>query len=400
MLSARAYSFKQKSKLAVSLSWIGGYANAVVFLAWSGAFISNMSGNSTRFGSSLADGPRGQAVQFGLLIGLFWFGAVVSAFMTESAQRRGARSKYILPMATEGMLLSVLCIFVAREWAAPIHDSLVLNAMGGLGAFTMGLQNATITEISGAVIRTTHVTGVITDFGLEGVRFFNWYMDRTRGRRWARAGRALRISQRHPSAQRLGLLFGVFWSFVLGAAAGTWMYRHHAPGALLVPVGFLLGIILLDWWKPIAGVKELDPLSDPELKAAGIVKALLPAELGLFRLTHHRTDRAHRPPDLVAWIELLPPHWRVIILAVSPRTHFDANSVLALCEVIKKLRSDRRELIICGMTAPQYKVFIRGGLTDVAEPENLCPDLEFAIARGIEVLRHLGGAEERFSPAA
>jgi uncharacterized membrane protein YoaK (UPF0700 family) len=348
----------------------------------------------------MADGARGQVIQFGLLILLFWFGAVVSAFMTESAQRRGARSKYILPMAAEGILLSVLCVFVARQWTAPVHDSLLLDSMAALGAFTMGLQNATITEISGAVIRTTHVTGVITDFGLEGVRFFNWYLDRTRGRRWARAGRVLRVSQRHPSAQRLGLLFGVFWSFVLGAAAGTWMYRHHAPAALLVPVAFLLAIILLDWWKPIAGVRELDVLSDPELKAAGIVKALLPAELGLFRLTHHRTDRAHRPPDLVTWMQLLPAHWRVIILAVSPLTHFDANSVLGLCEVITQLRADRRELIVCGMTPAQYKVFIRGGLTDVAEPENLCPDLEFAIARGIELLRHLAGRpDEAPSPA-
>jgi hypothetical protein len=245
------------------------------------------------------------------------------------------------------------------------------------------------------------VTGVITDFGLEGVRFFNWYLDRTRGRRWARAGRTLRVSQRHPTAQRLLLLFGVFWSFVIGSAAGTWMYFHHAPTALLAPVAFLLWIILMDWWKPIAGVKELDLLGDPELKAAGIVKALLPAEMGLFRLTHHRSDRAHQPPDFVAWMELLPPHWRVIILAVSPLTYFNENSALGLREVIAKLREKRRELIVSGITPKQYKVLMRAGLADVCDVENLCPDLEFAIARGIEVLRHLGShQEERFSPAA
>lgn len=31
--------------------------------------------------------------------------------------------------------------------------------------FVMGLQNAVITKISGAVIRTTHVTGIATDLG-------------------------------------------------------------------------------------------------------------------------------------------------------------------------------------------------------------------------------------------
>ena len=32
MLSSRAYSVRQKSRLAVSLSWIGGYTNVVAFL--------------------------------------------------------------------------------------------------------------------------------------------------------------------------------------------------------------------------------------------------------------------------------------------------------------------------------------------------------------------------------
>src|SRR4051794_27316209 len=47
MLSARAYSFRQKSKLAISLSWVGGYTNVVLFLAC-GTFSSHMTGNATR----------------------------------------------------------------------------------------------------------------------------------------------------------------------------------------------------------------------------------------------------------------------------------------------------------------------------------------------------------------
>src|SRR5439155_13028925 len=133
---------------------------------------------------------------------------------------------YILPMAAEGLLLSIVGVLLNYQLRTGRTDADLFNVIAFLCAFTLGLQNATITEISGAVIRTTHVTGVITDFGLEGVRFLNWYMDRTRGRRWARAGRALRISQRHPTAQRLLLLFGVFWSFVIGSAAGTWMYFY------------------------------------------------------------------------------------------------------------------------------------------------------------------------------
>ena len=36
----------------------------------------------------------------------------------------------------------------------------------------MGLQNSLVTRLSGAVVRTTHLTGVLTDLGIEGARWF------------------------------------------------------------------------------------------------------------------------------------------------------------------------------------------------------------------------------------
>ena len=55
MLSARAYSFHQKSKLAISLSWIGGYANVVTLLTC-GWVASHMTGPTTWFGRVLVEG--------------------------------------------------------------------------------------------------------------------------------------------------------------------------------------------------------------------------------------------------------------------------------------------------------------------------------------------------------
>ena len=40
--------------------------------------------------------------------------------------------------------------------------------------FIMGLQNATITKLSGAEIRTTHMTGIVTDLGIELGKLFYW----------------------------------------------------------------------------------------------------------------------------------------------------------------------------------------------------------------------------------
>jgi uncharacterized membrane protein YoaK (UPF0700 family) len=385
MLSARAYSFHQKSKLAISLSWIGGYTNAVMVMAC-GMFASNMTGNSTWFGTDIAQRNVGMAMLFGFLVACFFLGAIASAVMTEGARRRGARSKYVLPMALEGTILGILAIALRQHHVEPL-GTLAWHWLTGLACFAMGLQNATVTEISGAVVRTTHLTGVITDLGLEGVRFVNWYRDRTRGRRWERTGRVLRISQRHPAAQRLALLGSIFGSFVVGTIMGALAHLHLPSLAMIIPVAFLMWIILMDWRKPIADLRELDLLGDPELQLHGIMHSLLPAELGLYRLSHHRADRAHHPPDFHQWAEHLRDHWRVIILAVSPMTYFTTNSVEDLRDVVMRMHDDDRELVVAGITPKQFKVLERGGLMNVLEAENFCPDLEFAIARGIELVR-------------
>ena len=43
MFSARAYSFRQKSRLAISLSWVAGYTNVILYSVC-GDFVSNVTG--------------------------------------------------------------------------------------------------------------------------------------------------------------------------------------------------------------------------------------------------------------------------------------------------------------------------------------------------------------------
>src|SRR5438445_634410 len=141
MLSARAYSFHQKSKLAISLSWIGGYTNVVSLLS-TGWVASHMSGPTTWVGVVLVEGEAGV--------------------------------------------------------------------------------------------------------------------------------RLLRVSQRHPTVLRLVLLASIFGSFLLGAVAGAYVFLHGRTLAMLIPIAFLCSIVFMDWWRPISDVRELDLLSDPELKVYGI----------------------------------------------------------------------------------------------------------------------------------
>jgi hypothetical protein len=44
------------------------------------------------------------------------------------------------------------------------------------------------------------------------------------------------------------------------------------------------------------------------------------------------------------------------------------------------------------MSPPQYRALHRLGVTRVLDTEDLCPDLEFAVARGIELVREVTAA--------
>jgi uncharacterized membrane protein YoaK (UPF0700 family)/anti-anti-sigma regulatory factor len=394
VLSAQAYSFRLKSRLAISLSWVAGYTNVIVLIAC-GETVSHMTGNTTRFGNSIGDallGDRGALVDvlfFACLIGLFLSGAITSGFLTEGARRGGHSSKYALPISIEAILLCLLLAVLTRHPLLSLHtpkDRPALFLLGGIACFAMGLQNATITRISGAVVRTTHLTGVVTDLGLELVLLWLWYRDKASSRTTSRLRRLWQISRRQPSALRVLLLASIFGSFLFGVTAGTILYEKLGPPALLAPMLFLTFIVIKDFFTPIADVREIDPTKDHDLgELAGDLNAILPPDVGIFRLAHHKANRSHRAPDFGAWADRIPQRWKVIILVISPLTHFDTDTAANLLTAAKTLKSHNRTLVISGMNRVQFKSLVDCGLTRVIDLENFVPDLEFAIARGINL---------------
>jgi uncharacterized membrane protein YoaK (UPF0700 family) len=413
--------------MAVSLSWIGGYTN-IVTLLFCGMTSSHMTGNATHLGQAITEGSLSGAAFFGWVIICFVGGAAFSGAMLEFSKWYNLRSSYALPLACEGMLLAIISIGINWQayqehpaagagaiWQQPADhvgaistqstgreegmSQFTLYWMTGLAAAAMGLQNATITKVSGAVVRTTHLTGVSTDFGLEGAQLFMWLLQKTStklGRE--RAERVIRVSQRHPSVARLGVLAGIFWSFLFGVVAGALVIHYLLWLSLVPPILFLTFIVVHEILLPIAEVEQMDLLGDPELKYFGIERSLLPPELGFYRLVHppgalHRTR--YIAPYFANWVERLPRHWRVIILAIGPQTRFDANAFLDLEAAVRTLRNAHRRLIICGMSPPQYRALHKLGVTRVLDIEDICPDLEFAVARGIELVREATHSPDR-----
>jgi hypothetical protein len=173
---------------------------------------------------------------------------------------------------------------------------------------------------------------------------------------------------------------------MFGVLAGTWLHTHWPAYTMIVPILFLMWIVWVDFRTPIADARELDLLGDPELKALGIMHSLLPKELGIYRMGPHLQRHGARPPDFAAWVERLPERWRVIILALTPLVRFSPNSLMDMEAAYERLRRSGRRLIVCGITPVQYRLLEEAGMVERLGAENVCPDLEFAVAQGIEML--------------
>jgi len=94
----------------------------------------------------------------------FTGGAMTSAILVNWGLRRRLHSAYGLPLFLESV---ALLVFGMAGASIGVFAPLFLPLTVALLCFIMGLQNAVITKISRAEIRTTHVTGLITDIGIE-----------------------------------------------------------------------------------------------------------------------------------------------------------------------------------------------------------------------------------------
>jgi uncharacterized membrane protein YoaK (UPF0700 family) len=150
-------------KLGAVLAFVAGAANAGGFLAV-GQYTSHMTGMLSSIADNLMLGQLTLVVAaIGALLA-FLCGAMTTAILVNWGLRRGLRSAYGLPLLLES---AALLLFGLSGAAMNAYAPLFLPLTVVLLCFIMGLQNAVITKISRAEIRTTHVTGLVTDIGIE-----------------------------------------------------------------------------------------------------------------------------------------------------------------------------------------------------------------------------------------
>lgn len=172
-LAGRERTRQANRHLGLTLAFVAGAVNAGGFLA-----VARYTSHMTGILSSIADNLAVNELRLALAGIASWLafvsGAATSAMLINWARRKSLQSQYAFSLMVEAALLLAFGVLGANLAAI---GRLIVPATVLLLCFMMGLQNAIITKLSDAEIRTTHMTGNSTDLGIELGKLVYWNCD-------------------------------------------------------------------------------------------------------------------------------------------------------------------------------------------------------------------------------
>ena len=213
--------FKHDLGLATFLAFSAGFVNAAGFVAF-GLLTTNVTGHTATLAIDLVNGEWYASLRILFWLILFLAGSFLSGLFiaTVGPEKRGA---YIGPVLGVILSLGLVCIFGKPGASLPLQ-----YIYTGTLLFAMGMQNALVTVISGSVVRTTHLTGIFTDLGVDLARIVVLGKSKIL---WLRT--VLRLT--------------IISAFLLGGVAGAIGFHKYSFFAFLMPIAILIMTMLYSW---------------------------------------------------------------------------------------------------------------------------------------------------------
>ena len=204
-------------KTAILLSFVAGFVNVSGFFAV-GLLTTNVTGHFAFFIDGLFKWRTGQPTIYIGFIGFFFMGSLVSRLLSESTVRFRPALRYIAPVILEIVL--IVGVGCEGEDDRSLHPYTIAYLL----LFAMGVQNSLITSLSGATVRTTHLTGLFTDLGIDiADSFFK-----------------RKIAERKTRQRNMGLRLTIVGFFFLGGLSGGVCFVRFGMHSLFLPAGLLL----------------------------------------------------------------------------------------------------------------------------------------------------------------
>lgn len=161
----RTRTLKHNLRIASLLSFVAGIVNVAGFLAVQ-RLTTNVTGHFAFFVDEIFKLNFWQGFVYFLYIFCFFLGSFTSNLIVELLSKTSDRFIYIIPTIIESVILFIVALF------GPFLISQSPDFLACSLLFAMGLQNSLVTTISNATVRTTHLTGLFTDLGIELSQLF------------------------------------------------------------------------------------------------------------------------------------------------------------------------------------------------------------------------------------
>jgi uncharacterized membrane protein YoaK (UPF0700 family) len=215
-------TFVHNLRLAALLSFVAGIVNVAGVLAIR-TLTTNVTGHFAYFAEELVRDEYQMALTFLSYIFFFLSGAFICGVLVEIVVRKSPAKTHLMPLILEIALLGGVAFFFAdsvtnHQWIARML------------LFAMGLQNALVTKISKATVRTTHLTGLFTDLGIELSQLLFYK----------------RKDERRQLSRSVYLRIVIISGFFLGGILGGLVFQHRGIYTFLIAAAILSVVLIVD----------------------------------------------------------------------------------------------------------------------------------------------------------
>jgi uncharacterized membrane protein YoaK (UPF0700 family) len=214
---------------AWGLAFVAGIVNVIGLLGFEHQAVTHLTGTTSLVAASLAAQNFPAALHFCAILGSFILGTVISGFLIQDSALN-LNHRYGAALFLESLLLGLAVPLMGRHSIYGIYSA----------ACACGLQNAMMSTYSGAVVRTTHISGMFTDLGI----FLGHFI------------RGLPID-----SKRLWLCLLIISGFLCGGIIGGIAFYHLKYFALFIPCGITAAMAAAYEFYQICGRRSLPPLS-------------------------------------------------------------------------------------------------------------------------------------------
>jgi uncharacterized membrane protein YoaK (UPF0700 family) len=211
-------TYAHNLKLASILSGVAGIVNIASVLELN-TLTTNVTGHFALFSEQLVLKDYRMVSVYLFYILFFLLGAFVSSLIIEWTSKHNQHSSYFIPISIEIFILLGVSFSV---YLLPIKQFQFSTILASALLFSMGLQNA--------VVRTTHLTGLFTDLGIELSRLF-FYKE---------------LPEKTQLNRSIYLKLAIICCFFMGGIIGGILFRYIELKTLLIPVGLLLYVMWYD----------------------------------------------------------------------------------------------------------------------------------------------------------